>query len=165
MDPFRRRQRVHQRGCAEWLVPRRHTQRRRTGHHHDSLTTVCTANRPGVLLLERRHNLAQRDGRDGRIRVPTELRAKSTSSGPINIVESRTTNGGTSWTRTVVDGVFTGSTYQNSSVTTCASDASGNLLLLYSGATALGANDHVWGTNPLTPWVGDWSRSEDVFCP
>jgi hypothetical protein len=70
--------------------------------------------------------------------------AKSSSTGPINIVEFRTTNGGSSWTRTVVDGVFTGPTYQNSSVTTCASDASGNLLLLYSGATALGANDHVW---------------------
>lgn len=70
--------------------------------------------------------------------------AKSSASGAINVVEFRTTNGGSSWTRTVVDGVFTGPTYQNSSVTTCASDASGHLLLLYSGATTLAANDHVW---------------------
>jgi hypothetical protein len=81
--------------------------------------------------------------------------ANSSSSGPINITVFRTSNGGTSWTRSVIDGVFTGVTYQNSSVTTCASDANGNLLLVYSGATTLGANDHVWvrtSTDSGTTW-------------
>jgi hypothetical protein len=65
-------------------------------------------------------------------------------SGPIPIAVFRTTNGGTSWTRSVPDTLFTGATYPTSSVTTVASDASGNLVLVYSGSLAVGANGHVY---------------------
>jgi hypothetical protein len=65
-------------------------------------------------------------------------------SGPIPIAVFRTTNGGTSWTRSVPDTLFTGATYATSSVTTVASDASGTLVLVYSGSLAVGANGHVY---------------------
>jgi hypothetical protein len=65
-------------------------------------------------------------------------------TGPIPIVEFRTTNGGRSWTRTVVDTLYTGATYATSSVTTVASDANGTLVLVYSGSLAVGANGHVY---------------------
>jgi hypothetical protein len=66
------------------------------------------------------------------------------SAGPIPIVEFRTTNGGASWTRSVVDTLYTGVTYATSSVTTVASDANGTLVLLYSGALSVGGNGHVF---------------------
>ena len=65
-------------------------------------------------------------------------------TGPIPIAVFRTTNGGTSWTRSVPDTLFTGATYATSSVTTVASDASGTLALVYSGSLAVGANGHVY---------------------
>jgi hypothetical protein len=65
-------------------------------------------------------------------------------TGPIPIVEFRSTNGGTSWTRTVADTMFTGATYATSSVTTVAGDANGTLVLTYSGSLAVGANGHVY---------------------
>jgi hypothetical protein len=65
-------------------------------------------------------------------------------TGPIPIVVFRTSNGGTSWTRTVADTLNTGATYETSSVTTVASDANGTLVLLYSGSTAVSANGHVY---------------------
>jgi hypothetical protein len=76
-------------------------------------------------------------------------------TGPIPIVEFRTTNGGTSWTRTVVDTLYTGATYATSSVTTVASDANGTLVLIYSGSLAVGANGHVYvrrSTNSGVTW-------------
>jgi hypothetical protein len=65
-------------------------------------------------------------------------------TGPIPIVTFRSTNGGSTWTRTVVDTLNTGATFATSSVTTVASDASGNLIVLYSGSTSVGANGHVY---------------------
>jgi hypothetical protein len=65
-------------------------------------------------------------------------------TGPIPIAVFRTTNGGTSWTRSVPDTLFTGATYATSSVTTVASDASGTLVLVYSGSLAVGGNGHVY---------------------
>jgi hypothetical protein len=65
-------------------------------------------------------------------------------TGPINIVAFRSTNGGGSWQRTVVDTLNTGATFATSSVTTVASDAAGTLLLLYSGSTSVGANGKVY---------------------
>jgi hypothetical protein len=65
-------------------------------------------------------------------------------TGPIPIAVFRTTNGGTSWTRSVPDTLFTGATYATSSVTTVASDASGALVLVYSGSLAVGGNGHVY---------------------
>ncbi len=66
------------------------------------------------------------------------------NTGPIPIAVFRTTNGGTSWTRSVPDTLYTGATYATSSVTTVASDAAGTLLLVYSGSLAVGANGHVY---------------------
>ena len=65
-------------------------------------------------------------------------------TGPVPIVVFRSTNGGTSWTRTVADTLYTGATFASSSVTTVASDASGTLALVYSGSLAVGANGHVF---------------------
>ena len=65
-------------------------------------------------------------------------------SGAIDIEIWRTTNGGTSWTRTVLATPFSGVTWETSSTTALASDAAGNLVALYTGATVLGGNGHVW---------------------
>jgi len=66
------------------------------------------------------------------------------ATGPVPIVEFRTTNGGTSWSRTVVDTLNTGATYETSSVTTVAADANGTLVLVYSGSNVVGATGHVY---------------------
>jgi hypothetical protein len=66
------------------------------------------------------------------------------NTGPVPIVVLRTSNGGTSWTRTVADTLNTGATFATSSVTTIASDANGTAVLVYSGSTAVGANGHVY---------------------
>jgi hypothetical protein len=66
------------------------------------------------------------------------------NTGPIPIVVFRTTNGGSSWTRSVPDTLNTGATYETSSVTTVASDANGTLALVYSGALTVGGNGHVY---------------------
>ncbi len=65
-------------------------------------------------------------------------------TGPINIVAFRSTNAGGTWQRTVTDTLNTGATFATSSVTTVASDASGALVLLYSGSTSVGANGKVY---------------------
>ena len=65
-------------------------------------------------------------------------------TGPINIVTFRTSNGGSTWTRSVVDTLNTGATFATSSVSTVASDANGTLLLLYSGSLSVGANGKVY---------------------
>jgi len=77
------------------------------------------------------------------------------NTGPVPIVVFSTSNGGTSWTRTVVDTLNTGATFATSSVTTVASDANGVAVLVYSGSTAVGANGHVYvrrSTNSGASW-------------
>src|SRR6478609_638483 len=84
-------------------------------------------------------------------------------TGPINIVAFRSTNGGGSWQRTVVDTLNTGATFATSSVTTVASDASGTLVLLYSGSTSVGANGHVYvrrSTDAGVTWTADAKVSD-----
>src|SRR5438105_5538982 len=78
-------------------------------------------------------------------------------TGPIPIVAFRTTNGGTAWSRTVVDTLYTGATFATSSVTTVAADATGTLVLAYSGSLAVGANGHVYirrSTDSGSTWSG-----------
>jgi hypothetical protein len=75
-------------------------------------------------------------------------------SGSVPIVAFRSSTGGNSWTRTVVDTLKTGATYATSSVTTIASDGT-NLLLVYSGSLTVGANGKVFvrrSTNSGTTW-------------
>ncbi len=67
-----------------------------------------------------------------------------TQSGAVDIEIWRTTNGGTSWARTVLATPFTGVTWETSSTTALASDSAGNLVALYTGAATLGGNGHVW---------------------
>ena len=72
------------------------------------------------------------------------LKGNSTKiTGAIPIVAFRTNNGGTSWTRTVVDTLNTGASFETGSVTTIASDGT-NLLLVYSGSLTVGANGKVF---------------------
>jgi hypothetical protein len=66
------------------------------------------------------------------------------NTGPVNIVAFRSTDHGATWQRTVVDVLNTGATFATSSVTTVGSDAAGNLVLLYSGSTSVGANGKVY---------------------
>ena len=82
--------------------------------------------------------------------------ATNKPTGPIPISVLRTTNGGTGWTRTDADTVYTGVGYPTSSVATMASDGSGSLLLVYSGSTAVGASGRVWvrrSTNSGATWT------------
>ena len=65
-------------------------------------------------------------------------------TGAIDIEIWRTTNGGTSWARTILATPFSGVTWETSSTTALGSDAAGNLVALYTGATTLGGNGHVW---------------------
>jgi hypothetical protein len=68
----------------------------------------------------------------------------SQSTGPVDIDIWRTTNGGTTWTKSVVDTVYTGADFRTSSTITVAADAAGNLVMEYSGAASVGGNGHVW---------------------
>jgi len=66
-------------------------------------------------------------------------------TGPVPIVVFTSTDGGSTWTRTVADATLnTGASFATSSVTTVASDAAGTLLLVYSGSTSVGANGKVF---------------------
>jgi hypothetical protein len=82
------------------------------------------------------------------------------ASGPINIETWRTTNGGTSWTRTVLTQVFTGVNYETSSTTALASDGT-TLVAMYTGATALNGKGHVW-TKRSTDGGVTWSTAVEV---
>jgi hypothetical protein len=83
------------------------------------------------------------------------------ATGPIPIVAFTTSNGGTSWTRTVVDTLNTGASFATSSVTTVASDAAGTLVLLYSGSTAVGANGKVYVRRSTTSGA-TWSAPAEM---
>ena len=83
------------------------------------------------------------------------------ASGPINIETWRTTNGGTSWTRTVLGQVFTGVNFETSSTTSLASDSAGTLVAMYTGATALNGNGHVW-TRRSTDGGITWSTALEL---
>ncbi|HET6848119.1 MAG TPA: sialidase family protein [Gaiellales bacterium] len=83
------------------------------------------------------------------------------NTGPVPIVVFRSTNGGSSWTRTVVDTLNTGATFATSSVTTVASDASGNLIVLYSGSTSVGANGKVY-VRRSTDSGATWSAAAEM---
>lgn len=83
------------------------------------------------------------------------------ASGPINIETWRTTNGGTSWTRTVLAQVFTGVNFETSSTTALASDSAGTLVAMYTGATALNGKGHVW-TKRSTDGGVTWSTAVEL---
>ena len=82
-------------------------------------------------------------------------------TGPVPIVAFTTSNGGTSWTRTVVDTLNTGASFATSSVTTVASDAAGTLVLLYSGSTTVGANGKVY-VRRSTDSGATWSSATEM---
>ena len=65
-------------------------------------------------------------------------------SGAIAIETWRSTNGGAAWSRSVLANVFTGINFETSSTTALASDAAGTIVALYTGATTVGGNGHVW---------------------
>jgi hypothetical protein len=84
------------------------------------------------------------------------------TAGPVEIEVWRTTNGGTSWTKVTVDNtVFTGVNFETSSTTTIAADASGTLVVEYSGATTQGANNRVF-TRRSTDGGSTWSARTEV---
>jgi hypothetical protein len=84
----------------------------------------------------------------------------TSNTGPVPIVAFRTSNGGTSWTRTVVDTLNTGATYATGSVTTVASDGT-NLLLTYSGSLTVGANGKVY-VRRSTDSGASWSARTEM---
>jgi hypothetical protein len=66
------------------------------------------------------------------------------ASGVVDIEVWRSTNGGASWSRVVLDQVTTGVDFDTSSTTALASDANGALVAEYTGATAVGGTGHVY---------------------
>ncbi len=72
--------------------------------------------------------------------------SKGTSQckGQITITTFRSTNGGASYTQKLVDTVYTGPQWMTNSLETVASDASGTLVLMYTGAPSLGAFNAVF---------------------
>ncbi len=86
------------------------------------------------------------------------------TTGPVDIETWRSTNGGTSWTRTVIDQVFTGVNFETSSTTTIGSDGAGTLVALYTGAATLGGTGHVW-TRRSTDGGVTWSARTELGQP
>ncbi|MDX6520638.1 MAG: hypothetical protein QOF08_1243 [Gaiellales bacterium] len=82
-------------------------------------------------------------------------------TGPVPIVVFKTSDGGSTWTRTVVDTLNTGASFATSSVTTVASDAAGTLLLVYSGSTTVGANGKVY-VRRSTDSGASWSAASEM---
>jgi hypothetical protein len=83
------------------------------------------------------------------------------ASGAINIETWRTTNGGVSWSRTVLANVFTGVNFETSSTTALGSVAAGTLVALYSGATSQGGNGHIW-TRRSTDGGATWDPAVEL---
>ena len=84
------------------------------------------------------------------------------TAGPVEIEVWRSTNSGASWTKVTVDNtVFTGVNFETSSTSTIAADASGALVIEYSGATTQGANNHVF-TRRSTDGGMTWSGRVEV---
>ncbi len=84
------------------------------------------------------------------------------TAGPVEIEVWRSTNGGTSWSKVSVDNsVFTGVNFETSSTTTIAADAAGTLVVEYSGAPTLGANNRVY-TRRSTDGGLTWSARAEV---
>ena len=84
------------------------------------------------------------------------------TAGPVDIDVWRTTNGGASWSRVVVDNsLFTGVNFETSSTTTIAGDAAGKLVIEYSGATAQGSNTRIF-TRTSTDSGVTWSARTEV---
>jgi len=70
--------------------------------------------------------------------------ANGKNAGPVDIETWRSTNGGASWSRVILDQVSTGVDFDTSSTTALASDANGVLVAEYTGATAVGSPGHVY---------------------
>jgi BNR repeat protein len=84
------------------------------------------------------------------------------TAGPVEIEVWRSTNGGSSWSKVTVDNaVFTGVNFETSSTTTIAADASGALVVEYSGALAQGANNRVF-VRRSTDSGATWSARTEV---
>jgi hypothetical protein len=82
------------------------------------------------------------------------------TNGVITITTFRTTNGGTSWTRSNVDTVSSSVDFDTSSTTTVDADAAGTLVLEYSGAAAVGGNGHIYVRRSTDSGVTWSARSE-----
>ena len=83
--------------------------------------------------------------------------SKSTT-GTVDIETWRTTNGGSTWTRTVIAQAATGVNFETSSTTALGSDTAGTLVALYTGAAAVGGKGHVW-TKRSTDGGVTWSAA------
>lgn len=82
------------------------------------------------------------------------------ATGVVDIDTWRTTNGGSSWSRVVVDSVFTGTDFNTSSTTTIAGDAGGTLVLEYSGALSKGTNGRIFVRRSTDGGASWGARSE-----
>jgi hypothetical protein len=84
------------------------------------------------------------------------------TAGPVDIEVWRTTNGGTSWTKVIVDNtLFTGVNFETSSTTTIAADSAGTLVAEFSGATSQGTVTRLF-TKRSTDGGLTWSARTEV---
>jgi hypothetical protein len=87
--------------------------------------------------------------------------SKGTSQckGIINATTFRSTNLGVSYTQTLVDQLYTGPQWMTNGLETIASDATGNLMLMYSGAASQGANNQMYARRSTDKGVTWGSRT------
>ena len=84
------------------------------------------------------------------------------TAGPVDIEVWRTTNGGASWTKVIVDSTLsTGVNFETSSTTTIAADSAGTLVAEYSGATSQGTVTRLF-TKRSTDGGLTWSARTEV---
>jgi len=84
------------------------------------------------------------------------------TTGPVDIEVWRTTNGGTSWSKVIVDStLFTGVNFETSSTTTIAADSAGTLVTEYSGAVNPGGVTRLF-TRRSTDGGATWSARTEV---
>jgi hypothetical protein len=85
-------------------------------------------------------------------------KGSSQCTGTITYNIFRSTNGGSSYTQSVIDTLYTGDVYMTDGLETIASDTSGTLVMMYTGAASLGVNNKAFVRQSVNDGVS-WSAA------